>query len=132
MKKFNKILVVDDNDLMRDAAKFIIREVIITDKIVEATNGKEALDLLTKESAEGKPAPELIVLDMQMPIMDGLEFLDELPKIDSLGHLLERVVVLTASTNLHYEKAVKAKGIKWYFHKPISLEILETVLSSVA
>ena len=57
MKKFKKILLVDDNDLMRDFAKLVIKEVGIMAQIVEATNGKEAIDLLIKETIEGKPAP---------------------------------------------------------------------------
>ena len=107
---------------------------MIMTQIVEATNGKEAIDLLIKETTEGQPTPELIILDMQMPIMDGLEFLDELQlsKGQPVSELLDRVVVLSASVNPHYEKQVKAKGVKWYFQKPISATILKTVLSSVA
>ena len=69
-----------------------------------------------------------------MPIMDGLEFLDELQlsKGQPVSELLDRVVVLSASVNPHYEKQAKSKGVKWYFHKPISATVLKTVLSSVA
>ena len=125
---------MDDNDLMRDFARLVIEEVGIMAEIVEATNGKEAIDLLIKETIEGQPAPELIFLDMQMPIMDGLEFLDELQlsKGQLVSELLDRVVVLSASVNPHYEKQAKSKGVKLYFHKPISATILKTVLSSVA
>ena len=44
---------------------------------------------------EGKPAPELIILDLQMPIMDGLEFLDALPRRDHFDRLINRVIMVT-------------------------------------
>ena len=69
-----KILVVDDNLFMRYHMKKIIEE--LNDFIVvgEATNGKEALEKLKELN------PEIITLDLTMPVMDGIEFLEQLNK----------------------------------------------------
>jgi CheY-like chemotaxis protein len=74
-----KVLLVDDDEVDRLAVRRAFKKHRIANDIVEATNGLEALALL--RGGEGRPAlerPYLILLDLNMPVMNGLEFLDAL------------------------------------------------------
>ncbi len=69
------IMIVDDNELFREYIKRIIIQ-NFKSKVVEARHPKEAFEIL------GKEEPSLIILDLEMPYMDGYTFLQEIRKID--------------------------------------------------
>ncbi len=93
------VLIVDDSVLVREAVKEILERNISQVRICgEASNGREALDKL--ESCK----PELIILDVEMPVMDGLTFLTELKK----RHVSLPVLVLSALTQHGAHTTLKA------------------------
>jgi DNA-binding NarL/FixJ family response regulator len=61
------LMIVDDHKLFRDGLSFIIREIEGIDKITEASNGQEFLDLIEVEQ------PDLVLMDINMPVLDGME-----------------------------------------------------------
>ena len=62
-----KIIIVDDHDMFRDAIKSMLFLDDIADIIADASNGKQFLELLKKYS------PDLVLMDIDMPIMNGVE-----------------------------------------------------------
>ncbi len=98
------ILVVEDNDLALEALTTIL--VPEGYRVVLATNGEEALDHLL-----GGLRPDLILLDMLMPVLDGWHFLERLP------------IVITTATNLTREWA-EAHGCQGFLRKPIETDRL--------
>ncbi len=67
--KIKRIMLVEDSTLMRTVIKKIVESVDEFKVVAEAQNGKVALDLLNKAN------PDLIILDLEMPVMNGLDFL---------------------------------------------------------
>ncbi len=67
--KVKRIMLVEDSSLMRTVIKKIVESVDEFKVVAEAPNGKVALDLLSKAN------PDLIILDLEMPVMNGLDFL---------------------------------------------------------
>lgn len=107
------ILLVEDNDDIRDT----LEEILIQEgfQVATATNGLEALDVLAHD-----PLPCLILLDLRMPVMDGVSFrLHQLrdPRIREVP-----VVVLTAANEDHREAALL--GACGHLRKPIDLDVL--------
>lgn len=107
----SNILIVDDHKQMREYIKSIISEYNIT----EAFNGEEALSLVKKNSFD------LIITDYMMPIMDGIEFIEEIKK---LGIEIP-VIVLTARTDTKGKLKMLRLGIDAYLSKPFLEEELK-------
>jgi len=77
MKKLNSFLLIDDSKSANVFNDKMIRKINCVEKIYIAENGKEALDIL-----EAGILPEIIFLDINMPVMNGWEFLAEYQKFD--------------------------------------------------
>jgi two-component system KDP operon response regulator KdpE len=117
------ILLVDDNADTR-----AVLCAMLTDEgyaVLEASNGKQALDLLVSESHE---EPCLIVLDLGMPVMSGREFL----AIASNYSRLARVPVLVTSGSHEHPGALDHDAVIGYLPKPFDFETLLATVRRVA
>lgn len=91
-----KFLIIDDDQVSVMAIKRALKKLKIVNPIATATDGQSALDLLRKEAgAVGGLPPFLVTLDLNMPRMDGFEFLEEVRKDETL----QRVVIFVLSTS---------------------------------
>ena len=84
-------------------------------KVSTANSGEVALNLLETERLK----PDLIILDLMMPIMNGYEVIDRLRKHDELAHIC--VFLMTANTEVSYQKA-KEVGADEILYKPLDIE----------
>ncbi|MEK6478926.1 response regulator [Catalinimonas sp. 4WD22] len=131
MIKFNKVMLVDDDEVSNFITTEILNTINLADYILVATNGKEALELLhypseNKTEQDIDCCPDLIFLDLNMPVMDGFEFLEacELCEGDKI-----KVVVLTSSTNQKdIEEARKYPQVKYYLSKPLTADKVERAI----
>lgn len=116
MNKMLKILLIEDDAI--EVMKFIkVVETLGEDhQIVEAKNGEEALDILNS----GKQLPDIIVLDLNMPKVNGIEFLASLKKDDLLKYI--PTIVLTTSNNPKDILECYKIGIAGYILKPLKYE----------
>jgi CheY-like chemotaxis protein len=108
-----RVLVVEDNAIAREGLAVVLRRAGY--EVVTATNGQEAIDLLG-----AGPRPDLILLDMLMPVLDGWHFLGLLR---GRGPAPPVPVVVTTGTILTREWAA-ANGCAGFLHKPIDAEAL--------
>lgn len=114
-------LIVDDSKVIRMVAKKILHE--LTFSTVEAEDGKLALDRC-KENM-----PDAILLDWNMPVMNGIDFLRELRKMP--GGDKPVVVFCTTENDIeHIQEAITA-GANEYIMKPFDSEILQAKFSQV-
>jgi CheY-like chemotaxis protein len=129
MKNNLKILLVDDDDINNFLNKVIIEDMKIADKIFTSSNGQEALDLVKAKCGKGKQeeCPDIIFLDINMPVMNGFEFLEELKKIKLNKKSI--IVILSSSDNLRDLQQAKKFGIENYVNKPLSEEKIVKVLN---
>lgn len=134
MNRVNCILLIDDDRVVNTINRTILNKKKIANEIVAVENGQEAIDFLLEKGryeANGHtpPKPNVILLDLNMPIMDGWEFLEEFKSIKNESCLHDcRIYVLTSSPNpddMH--KAKSFKEVTGYFVKPLSSELMETL-----
>jgi len=114
-------LIVDDSKVIRMVAKKILQELGF--ETVEAEDGQIALDVCTKK------LPEAILLDWNMPNMNGIDFLRELRKLP--GGERPIVVFCTTENDIeHIQEAISA-GANEYIMKPFDSEIMSAKFSQV-
>ena len=112
MKKV-RALIVDDSSVMRKIVERSLRQAgIDLVQVVEAGNGAEALGAL-----QGSPV-DLILCDINMPVMDGLEFVRQLRGIDSAKGI-PVVMITTEGSESHVVEALSA-GARGYIRKPFT------------
>jgi len=129
--KLKTILLVDDDEATNFIHEMVIKQMNCTENIVVRENGIEALEYL-KSTIEGKhPQPDLIFLDINMPAMDGWEFLEEYKSLPK--NQLAKSVVVMLTTSLNPEDKDKAEIIPFisrFMSKPLTKELLEEVLEN--
>lgn len=127
----NSILLVDDNEFTNIFNSRFLKKVNAAKHIHAVKNGQEALDFLLSENENKRAAPDLIFLDINMPIMDGWEFLEEFSKITKdLDFSSCKVVILTTSPNPEDEARAKSIiKVDDYRLKPISIEMIKEIMN---
>jgi CheY-like chemotaxis protein len=109
-----KILIVDDNRASRDLLRAILKPVRC--QIIEAAHGQDALDLMQREH------PDLVLLDIDMPGMNGLDVVRRIREDVSLARL--PVVAVTAFAMERDRQNAMAAGFTAYLTKPVRAAVL--------
>lgn len=126
-KKLN-ILVVDDDLVAHLLSERVLTSFSWIDKIYKAFNGREGLQILDNYCRGLLAMPDLILLDLHMPVMDGFQFIEELKKMKCLESQEILTVVLSSSTNPKEIERVKALGVRHHITKPISTDMILKVI----
>jgi len=118
-----RILVVDDSELMQSLMKYALGR-LKDFEVSFAKNGKEALDFITSSGE-----PSLILLDINMPVMDGLGLLRRLTTLGTT----ERVPVIIVSTEGKEADVLRGleAGARAYLPKPFKAQDLHTMIERV-
>jgi CheY-like chemotaxis protein len=123
-------LLVDDDDTTNFLNQALLRRMAVTDTVLVAGNGQEALDLLRTHcaTATSPTCPALILLDMKMPRMNGFEFLQayaQRPPSDNPA-----VVIIMLTTSLNPQDVVRMEGlpIAGYLTKPLTRDKITQLL----
>jgi CheY-like chemotaxis protein len=128
-QKLKCILLVDDDEATNFIHKVVLRQARCTENIVTSNNGQEALEFLQTSSDGIYPNPDLILLDINMPVMNGWEFLMHYEAFDPASPRRKIIVMLT--TSLPAADRAKAEGIKaisGYMNKPLTSESVRELL----
>lgn len=127
MQQINKVLLVDDDPASNFLAQLLFRKIGTVSHVSVAANGKEALDFISKQ--HGKCGlPDLILLDINMPLMDGFEFMDHFQQLP--GHHLTRVVLLSSSVSSRDAQKAAKYQFKGFINKPLTKEKLAHIIES--
>lgn len=121
-----KVLVVEDDKIAQLGIKKILSSSDLSVELVLAENGKEGVEYFEEtESSE----TDFVLLDLNMPVMNGFEFLENIRKNEKLKDL--PVVVHTTSDNIEDLNKCRALGISGYFVKHIDYTIYKTNLQNI-
>lgn len=120
------IMLVEDDLLDRKSVKRAFKELQITNPLVMSENGQEAWDYLLEEASE---KPSLILLDLNMPCMNGIEFLKIIKSHEQLRTI--PVVVLTTSEEKRDRQASYHFGSAGYMVKPVDYQDFVEVIKTV-
>ena len=117
-----RVIIVDDTEIIIKTLELYLNECENLEIVGTATNGQEAYDLYKEKK------PDVILTDMQMPIMTGLELIEKITKEDKEQ---VRAVLITGETNPSiYEKAHEL-GIEKIIRKPFTKEQIEDMVESL-
>lgn len=123
------ILLVDDDPDCRMLLRDAINECKVSNAVLEAENGQQAIDLLTANRDHPDRLPGLIYLDIEMPLLNGLETLDRIKQDEKLRHI--PVVIMTGVSDEQQIRKAASLGANSYTLKPANAEqFLKTVLAS--
>jgi CheY-like chemotaxis protein len=112
------VLLVDDNDDIRDMMRLILEDGGFS--VIEAANGMQAV-----EKAASDP-PSVILMDIAMPLMDGIEAAQEIRSRDGLGYV--PIIAVTAHGREYHDKAMEV-GFNEVMQKPIDVFSLNSAIN---
>jgi two-component system, response regulator, stage 0 sporulation protein F len=115
----SKILVIDDEPSIRDLLDTLLRRKGYV--VVLAESGRKGLELFRRDH------PDVIILDMKMPGMDGLTVLQEIHRVDPR----QPVIILTGAGTAEMEQQVRALGVTEFVEKEFSLDHLGDSLKRI-
>lgn len=131
--KYNKVWIIDDNDLDNFINQKILEATLFAQNIYINTSGISALEFLKNMNTMGselpeKVFPEVIFVDINMPLMDGFQFINNLLKMEIESLKNSKIVILT--TSLNPSDRVKAQEISEeivFMNKPLTENVLDQI-----
>ncbi len=127
-KKLNCILLVDDDPDDNMYHQIILKKMDIVNSVDTVANGLEALAYLKKEN---QTPPELIFLDINMPRMNGWEFLEQYRHLDEKQKSRVVIMILTTSANPDdLKRAKQIQDVTGFETKPLSEEIMVEIIQN--
>ncbi len=125
-KKYRSVMLIDDNEIDNLINQKMLEAASITEYIYTHTGAKSAIEFLRnmeKIDLAEKILPDVIFLDIDMPLMDGFQFLDEFEKLSTSSKKKCKIVMLTSSINPQdFNRSKKYVNVKLYLNKPLSHE----------
>ncbi|MFL5730763.1 MAG: response regulator [Cytophagaceae bacterium] len=126
MNRINSVLLIDDDLINNFINERLIRSTGISHVVRSVLNGKLALEYIKEFSAANdNNCPELILLDINMPVMDGFEFLNQFRNIRFSNQVQIKIVVLSTSSHERDLNQAKNYGIELFINKPLSKDKIE-------
>ncbi len=123
MKKIEMACIVDDDKIYVYGVRKLFEMHQICDKVLVFSNGQEALDYLKSAVDSAQDLPDVILLDINMPVMDGWDFLEEYKKLKP--QMAKEITIHMVSSSIHKEDIDRANSydeISGYFVKPVVQE----------
>jgi CheY-like chemotaxis protein len=123
--KYASVMLVDDSEIDNFINHKMVEGCNFADNVYIHTSSKSALEFLKNLERAGNEAssmlPEFIFLDINMPMMDGFQFIEEFEKLDNDLRKNTKIVMLTTSINpADIDKAKQIKVVHRYINKPLS------------
>jgi CheY-like chemotaxis protein len=125
----NSVLLVDDDAICNYLATKVLQKLGVEMEIHTAVNGKEALNLFNSYYQGSTPLPAVILLDLNMPIMDGFGFIEAFRRLDLPRKDEVRIIILSSSTDPADVEKAKTLGVNKFLSKPLREDLLRDALN---
>lgn len=123
MDKIDCILLVDDDETTNFVNQLLLEHMEVTDQVLVAYNGRQALTLIQQQCC-----PTLILLDINMPVMNGFEFIEAYEGLELPNKQSVVVVMLTTSLNPKDMERLEQMSIQGFFNKPLTEELVRAMV----
>lgn len=131
MKNVHLCFIIDDDPIFIYGTKRIMNEVGFSENIVVYNNGQEAIDGLKEISEAGALMPDVIFLDLNMPIMNGWEFLEEYNNLPNHNSIKAVIYIISSSIDPRdLERVKNYSDVRNYILKPITPNNLVDILGA--
>ncbi len=129
MIKLSSVLLVDDDQLTNALNQRLLQELGVADQYLSANDGVQALAALEQLASDANPtSPVLVLLDVKMPRMDGMAFVDAYQQLPENQQQAVVIVMHTASMSSVDLGRVESLPIAGLVSKPLTKEKLDTIL----
>jgi len=126
--KYKNVLLIDDNHIDNLINRKILDNANYAETIVVIDSPEEAFQYVRDSLATGNNVPEVIFLDLRMPVMNGFEFLKSLAELPNLKPDLINIFVLSSSLDPKDIKRIKENHlVSKFIGKPLTNQILEEI-----
>jgi CheY-like chemotaxis protein len=115
------IMIVDDNEDLREMLRFMVER--LGYQVVEAENGREAIEIVRRR------CPDLILMDLSMPVMDGLVATRLLREVEDMCDV--PIIAISANRREQSQADALAAGCNEYLTKPVNFHQLNTLLGTL-
>ncbi|MDB5256988.1 MAG: response regulator receiver protein [Chitinophagaceae bacterium] len=128
--KLNEIMIIDDDDVSNFITQKCLEKSGTVDKISIYLESPEAINELIQKKRDNIQLPDYILLDINMPYIDGFDFLDLCQSSD----ILEAIHVIMYTSSLRLEdrkKALTYSAVKGYLEKPLQIAQLKAIVNQL-
>ena len=129
MEKLTSVLLVDDDETTNFVNEMLLEDLDVTQQILVAHNGQEALEVIQQRCQEGL-CPRLILLDINMPVMNGFEFLEAYEQLDFPNKQSVVIVMLTTSLNPKDVDRLRSLPNHGFLNKPLKRETINALFQA--
>lgn len=129
--KIDKVLIIDDDEINNFVCEKVIKTSGLVNEVKSLKSGQEGLNYLKEQAHQSQEAvPDVILLDINMPFMDGWEFMDHMRSLfpDTLPSIPIVAILSSSVYEADAEKAFQYPDIKEYITKPLTLEAFQNFL----
>ena len=130
MVNLNSILLIDDDPISNFIIRRLLTSVGFKGEIILAKNGLEGMGILKIRNSDKQSFPDLILLDLNMPVMNGIEFLEQLRKED-LCLNMSQITLISNSLHPAEKEALHKLGVEKFLLKPLNPIILKDFLEGM-
>ncbi|WP_109302205.1 response regulator [Aquimarina sp. AU474] len=130
-QNIESVCIIDDDNIYINLVTKIIELKRLSESVLVFNNGKEAMDFFynSMDSEDKVQVPQVILLDLNMPVMDGWEFLDEFSKIkDDIKNKIDLYVVSSSINLRDINRAKSIDAVSDYITKPLKPRDFERIL----
>ncbi len=120
------MLLVDDDEAFNFLNRIVFTDNKVNCQLDEVMDGKAALDYLEHTTV----CPDVILLDLNMPVMDGFEFLEHFAKLGKCSQTSKVFILTSSMRDEDRMKSLKNKYVMGYFDKPLNSSHLKQILAA--
>lgn len=118
---FERVMIVDDSEVDRYTASYVMKKNFFAKEILEFNMATKAIDYLEQNQHNQELLPAIIILDINMPCMDGFEFMERLSQLQYCIKQSCCIIMLSTSLNpKDHKRAEENPVIKQFFNKPLT------------